>query len=117
MEGLDAPVSSISVSTESLVSRTPVSLLGFPTYRAGQEPYVVDAKVANTFPFHGLKLFEIDHQIRKGNSGGPVINRQGKLAGVAYEGAWESSGELYGKNALIAAAEIEKVMIAENKIS
>lgn len=115
-EGSMVPNSALSFAARFSESREPVVLLGFPSYRTGQEPYVVDAKVAATFAFHGFQFFEIDHPIRKGNSGGPVINKEGKLVGVAYEGTWESSKEIYGKNAVIAAAEIEKVMVDENKV-
>lgn len=82
-----------------------VTLFGFPAYKTGQTPYVAEAKVASKYAFHGIQKFEIDTQIREGNSGGPVLNEKYEVVGIAAEGARKESGN----NAVISVKELHDV--------
>ena len=77
-------------------------MIGFPAYKIGQSPYLADGKVAAIYTQSGVKKFEIDILIRERNSGGPVLNSNLDVIGIAAEGA-ERSG---GNNAVIRACEI-----------
>lgn len=86
-------------------------LLGFPAYKAGQSASIFDVKVSSTYPHHGIKKFEIDTQIRDGNSGGPVIDTEGDVLGVALEGAKKDSGA----NAVLVHSELWNVHTEDYK--
>ena len=101
-----APVRLLSITMHDVQQRDPVQLLGFPQHAFGKtQHYIADAKVASVFMFSGMKKFEIDYPIREGNSGGPIINQDGQLVGVALEGATKSSGN----NAALSASELHYV--------
>ncbi len=96
---------SIGVAESDAVSqKEPIALAGFPAYKIGQSPYWVDGKVASTYAQSGVEKFEIDIVIREGNSGGPVLNSNFEVVGIAAEGA-EKSG---GNNAVIKIGELFK---------
>ncbi|MBT4525293.1 trypsin-like serine protease [bacterium] len=83
---------SITVSNDQISQFLEVKLFGFPAYKIGQTPYIADAKIATIYTQSAVSKFEIDHQIREGNSGGPILNKDNKLIGVALEGAEKGSG-------------------------
>ena len=76
--------------------------MGFPAYKIGQTPYLAEGRIASLYPQKGVKKCEITAQIREGNSGGPVVDAELRLVGIAVEGA-EKSG---GNNAVVLASEI-----------
>ena len=111
--GNDAPLNPIEIACSNPQQHDAVQLLGFPQYDPGQtQPYIVDAKVARCYTFSAVEKFEIDHPIREGNSGGPVINQSGQLVGIAIEGATKSSG----KNGALQANELQHVITDEFKV-
>lgn len=89
-------------SSGEIKQKTPVTLIGFPSYKIGQSPYLADGKIASVYAQSGVKKFEIDILIREGNSGGPVLNSNLDVIGIAAEGA-EKSG---GNNAVIRICEL-----------
>lgn len=93
-------------SMDDVDLKDPVSLFGFPAYKTGQTPYVAEAKVASKFGDKGIQKFEIDTQIREGNSGGPVLNEEYEVVGIAAEGARKDSGN----NAVISVKELRKIL-------
>ncbi len=95
----------LSLSTEIVNLKNPISLFGFPAYKIGQTPYVAEAKVASKYATLGVQKFEIDTQIREGNSGGPVLNSKYEVVGIAAEGAQKGSGN----NAVISSNEISNI--------
>lgn len=112
-EKKEFPTASILMSEKPIEHGLHARLLGFPAYKMGQTHYITDAKVASIFPHHGLQKFEIDSQIREGNSGGPIINEDGQLIGVVLEGALKNSGN----NAALCSSELQQVINGEeNKI-
>jgi hypothetical protein len=62
-------------------------LLGFPDYQKGKQLNNVPATVSSTYSRWGFRRIEIDKNIRKGNSGGPYIDKNYRVAGVAQEGS------------------------------
>lgn len=108
------PLVPLSMTEEEGKQREEVTLLGFPQYAAGKsEHYIVDAKIASTFTRSSVLMFEIDQLIREGNSGGPIINVEGKVVGMAVEGATKSSGN----NSAVHTSEIMKVSNVEYQVS
>ena len=96
---------SLSLATDKITLKDPVSLFGFPAYKTGQTPYVAEAKVASKYATTGIQKFEIDTQIREGNSGGPVLNDKYEVVGIAAEGAQKESGN----NGVISCNELSNV--------
>lgn len=96
----------LSLATDDVKLKDPVSLFGFPAYKIGQTPYVVEAKVASKFGAKSIQKFEIDTQIREGNSGGPVLNSRFEVVGIAAEGARKDSGN----NAVISVNELDRLL-------
>lgn len=69
-----------------------IKMIGYPAYKIGQTPYIVDAKIASIYSQSTVNKFEIDSLIREGNSGGPILNSNNKVIGIAAEGAEKSGG-------------------------
>lgn len=69
-----------------------VHLLGFPNYSPGKSLSAVGSNVTSKYVTFSKKLFEIRDMIRSGNSGGPIINDEFHVIGVAMQGANQSSG-------------------------
>lgn len=88
--------------SDEIKQKTPITLIGFPSYKIGQSPYLADGKIASVYSQSGVKKFEIDILIREGNSGGPVLNSNLDVIGIAAEGA-EKTG---GNNAVIRVCEL-----------
>ena len=89
-------------STESIGDQ--VTLVGFPGHGLGHSHYVVDSKIARTYTISAVDGFEIGTQIREGNSGGPVLDSNLKVVGMALRGATKSAG----MNGCITIGEIRK---------
>jgi S1-C subfamily serine protease len=104
-----APAITIDEEFNEIQQREEVILLGFPAYNIGQSPTVVDAKISSIYPQNGIPKFEISSQIREGNSGGPIINKLGKVVGVALEGAQKDGGN----NGCILISEIHELIISK----
>ncbi len=93
-------------STIVLKQRLKVLLIGFPNFKIGQKtPFICDAYIASLYAQSGIEKFEIDAQIREGNSGGPVITEDGGVIGIAVEGARKDSGT----NAAVFVDELDNV--------
>jgi len=83
-----------------------VKLLGFPAYAPGQGHFIVDAKVAKIYTQSAVSKFEIDKLIRKGNSGGPIIDSTSRVVGIALEGARQDAGN----NGCLDISEIDELL-------
>lgn len=111
--GNNAPFKPIEVASVNPQQRDVVQLLGFPQHDPGKtQHYIADTQIASCYVFSGIKKFEIAHPIREGNSGGPIINQNGQLLGIALEGATKSSGN----NAALYADELQHVKADEFKV-
>lgn len=87
-----------------------VKLLGFPGFAPGHEHYIVDSKVAQFYVHGAIDKFEISDQIREGNSGGPIINENSEVVGIATEGAHKDGG----KNGCLMISEIASILTDDN---
>lgn len=104
---------SIELYDGEVTQRVETLLLGFPAYKFGQTHSIIQATVSTLYPQNGIKKFEIDSQIREGNSGGPIIDSFGRLVGVALEGAIKDTGN----NAALCCTELKKVKCETNKVA
>lgn len=64
-----------------------VLLAGFPNYRRGDSGIVVPGSVTGFRTVSGIQRILVSMSIVAGNSGGPVLNSQGEVIGVAITGA------------------------------
>jgi len=79
-----------------------LQLVGFPNFNPSKSITIAPTHPINFFKKTALPHFEIDTLIRAGNSGGPVVDANLRLKGVAKEGATQDSGN----NAVIVANEL-----------
>lgn len=99
----------IERSTRNLKMQEGVKLLGFPAYAPGHGHFMVDAKVAKLYTQSAVSKFEISSQIREGNSGGPIINEDSEVVGIALEGARKDGGN----NGCLMISEIDQVVSSD----
>lgn len=109
-EGDAPPTNSIEISLKPVAMRHDVRLLGFPAYAPGHGYYMADSKVAKIYVQSAINKFEIDSLIREGNSGGPIIDSDSKVAGIALEGARKDGGN----NGCLVINEINEVLKSDN---
>ncbi|MDL0441898.1 trypsin-like peptidase domain-containing protein [Stutzerimonas frequens] len=84
-----------------------VSIYGFPDYKpASTSVGCVWARIVNSFVLSCVKYYEVDKVLYSGNSGGPVLNANHHVVGVAARGAVEGK-EL---NAFICSSELNLVL-------
>lgn len=67
-------------------------LIGYPNWSSGRPANQVNVVVLSRYPRSGLSRFEISTNIRQGNSGGPLVDLQYRVAGVAQQGATQQAG-------------------------
>ena len=99
----------IERSAKPLEMQVDVKLLGFPAYAPGHGHFMVDSKVAKFYTQSAVSKFEISSQIREGNSGGPIINQDSEVVGIALEGARKDGGN----NGCLMVSEIDQVVSSD----
>jgi len=104
--GGEPPENFVQESEKSVEMAQEVKLLGFPAYAPGQSFFMVDAKVAKIYSQSAVNKFEINALIRKGNSGGPIIDLESNVVGIALEGARKEAGN----NGCLKISEIDEVL-------
>src|SRR6185369_6413160 len=67
-------------------------LVGYPNWSPGRLANQVRATVQSRYNRSDLARFEVSTTIRQGNSGGPFVDSQYRLAGVAQHGATQQTG-------------------------
>jgi RNA-directed DNA polymerase len=68
-----------------------VRLMGFPQHDGTAEASIYQGYVVNEYRYEGLRRFHISAPIIPGNSGGPVLDQNNRVIGVAIKGG---AGEL-----------------------
>ena len=69
----------------------PIRLLGFPQHDGTADVAIQQGYLINEYKFEGMRRLNISAPIIPGNSGGPVLNDQNWVIGVAIKGG---AGEL-----------------------
>lgn len=67
--------------------RSEVTLAGYPNFAPGKSITIKDGKVQSFSVKSGQRIINISCGIVAGNSGGPVLNRYGRVIGVAFTGS------------------------------
>ena len=90
-----------------------VGTIGFPAPIPNQPPIFMRARILRCRTKSGVDRIEIDKQILKGHSGGPLFNEHYQVLGVVVEGAAVTVNEEniwnHGENACIAIGELGKL--------
>ena len=72
--------------SEKLKRGDSIRVVGFPDYAPGQTIHDYPGVIVGEKKIFGKKRFNVSAQIYKGNSGGPVLNTEGKVIGIAVTG-------------------------------
>lgn len=64
-----------------------LTLAGFPNYRFGDTPYITEGRVAGFRTITAQRWILLSTPIIAGNSGGPVLDSNGRVVGIAATGA------------------------------
>lgn len=81
----------LGIGTADLKTKE-VVLAGFPTHNPGKSLSIAEGKIRSRYRKWGLQHYDITPLIRQGNSGGPVLNLNFQLVGLAKEGEKQDSG-------------------------
>lgn len=69
-----------------IIQGAPVRLMGFPKHHKNADVSLAEGYVVHKYEFEKIRRFHISTQIIKGNSGGPLLNAQNQVVGVAIKG-------------------------------
>ena len=64
-----------------------VTVIGFPDYKHGHGPYINSGRIVQSVNRFNNKMWMIDIPILHGNSGGPVVNKENEVIGIATYGS------------------------------
>lgn len=102
LEPIPRHLAYFSLSTREVFAQDQVGIYGFPASNEYQPPIFMRARVVRVRHVYSVSRIEIDKQIAKGNSGGPVVDEDYRVIGVVVEGATIETG----MNSCISANEI-----------
>jgi RNA-directed DNA polymerase len=63
-----------------------ITLLGYPRYRVGDGVHLDRGRITQSRVYFGVPHFVIGPVIVRGNSGGPILDQQNRIVGVAVKG-------------------------------
>jgi S1-C subfamily serine protease len=111
VEPEDMPGGALTRSALPVRRDLPVTVLGFPNYGRGHEPYVVGARVTRRIQLLGRSMLEINEAVRPGLSGGPIVDSRGSLVAVVDKHiARDPEGDLLGGNYAVEACELDAML-------
>jgi RNA-directed DNA polymerase len=87
VSGIHHDIELIAGEPAFLQQSEPIRLLGFPNYAPGHECSLRNGEVIAFRPASGIRRIIIDANIITGNSGGPVLDKENRVIGVAAKGA------------------------------
>ncbi|MCE5181694.1 MAG: trypsin-like peptidase domain-containing protein [Betaproteobacteria bacterium] len=84
-----------------------LQILGFPNYQMSKKVSRTKTElITEQYAKHGVQYIEVKDTIRKGNSGGPVLDSNRGVVGLAVEGATQAEGD----NGVAVTLEIDHVI-------
>jgi hypothetical protein len=95
----------LDVSELTIETGVPVQLYGFPNHSAGKTLSRYATSIVNHYNDRTYLHYEIAQNIRKGNSGGPVLDEANRLIGIAKEGSTQGGGN----DAVVSISEVGKL--------
>jgi V8-like Glu-specific endopeptidase len=75
------------VDSAYLTIGSEVTLAGFPNWQKGDTPHVEKGFVTAFTKYGEAKMIRISPKIIFGNSGGPILDKKGRVVGIATVGA------------------------------
>lgn len=82
------------IRTEPLVQNSEIKLLGYPDFNNGDDLKQEHGAYLRAVTDNGIRKYEVNTIIFAGNSGGPVIDSNNKVIGIATEGKRISSNKV-----------------------
>jgi RNA-directed DNA polymerase len=79
-------VAELEVQRRDVILGDEILVAGFPNWSEGDKPRLERATVTNLRMRSAVQWFQVSGSIESGNSGGPVLNVQGRVVGVATRG-------------------------------
>jgi S1-C subfamily serine protease len=95
----------LEASELTIETGAPVRLCGFPNHSAGKTLSRYGTSIVNQYNDRTYLHYEIAQNIRKGNSGGPVLDEANRLIGIAKEGSTQGGGN----DAVVSITEVGKL--------
>lgn len=77
----------IQASADKLSQMDQIAIAGFPNYRLGDSGILIPGKVIGFRPVSGILRILTNAPIVAGNSGGPVLDTQSRVIGIAVTGS------------------------------
>lgn len=101
-EAKPAGLRKLLFSERSPVQSSGTTLLGFPNWKQGRPLTSASGEITSIYPRSNTNRLEASQAIRQGNSGGPLVDPDFRVIGMAIEGATYDRGN----NECLAANEI-----------
>jgi RNA-directed DNA polymerase len=83
----DNPYGLVESKNPSFSYHDKITLAGFPNYFLGHEPYITPAQIVGSRKIFGIEMILMNTPVVWGNSGGPVLNSNNEVIGIAASGA------------------------------
>ncbi|HVW10947.1 MAG TPA: trypsin-like peptidase domain-containing protein [Bryobacteraceae bacterium] len=90
--GIDHEIDLLARKPETLHQSDPVFVLGFPHYCPGNQCAIKEGAITAFQMVSGIRRILVDAHIIAGNSGGPVLDANNRVIGVAAKGAFSEDG-------------------------